>query len=464
MKTIAALSAALLVMGTQYVIGQTRPLPKRPVALSKAADNQWLATSATRSVKDVALYRAASPSVVLILTDDGLGSGALIDASGLILTNKHVVGDATQVLVVFKPSRESAEPVDADIRVGEVVKIDAIADLALIKVPTVPVGHGALRLGDAAAVVIGSDVHAIGHPTGAAWTYTTGIISQLRPSYEWGYDDEPFLHKADIVQTQTPISPGSSGGPLINDAGAMVGVNTFLNGGAQNLNFAVGLRDITAFIVRVGNRPGVPRPAPSPSASSSNSANLADAVDITDVSAPYPSVSPATFRLTLVNSSALVVREVHIGSVDGATPNGRCPSDEAGYRIVRGFEGQLAPGGTSVVTGDFTATAKFFCVVRASTNAPASQPPPPRSDTAQLSVTVVRNGSFWVVTNESGREWQSCSLRFGASRAIFGPLAQRGIAIVQVKEFSPPVGRTYFSGLSVAEVACLGGRVTVTVR
>ena len=384
MKQYVALSAALLVISTQYVIGQTRPLPARPVALSKAADNRWLAPSATRSLKDIALFRAASPSVVLIVTDDSLGSGALIDASGLILTNSHVVGDATEIVVVFKPAREGAEPAMADMRIGEVVKTDLTSDLALIKVPTVPVGHGVLRLGDAAAVAIGSDVHAIGHPSGAAWTYTTGIVSQLRPNYEWTTEGKSFTHKADVVQTQTPISPGSSGGPLVNDAGVLVGVNTFINTVAQNQNFAVGLKDIKAFIGRTGNRDGIARPAPPTPASSSNAPDLTSSIVLSDssivlsdISAPYPLVSPATFRLTLVNSSALMVREVVIGSLDVATRT--CPEGEASYRALRSFGGLLPSGGTTVVTGEFTANAKIFCVVRVQAESPQRTTAPPPS-------------------------------------------------------------------------------------
>ena len=76
MKTVTVVFAALLVIGAQSVIGQTTPVPQRPVALSKAADNRWLAPSVTRSLKHIALFRAASPSVVLIVTDDSLGSAA----------------------------------------------------------------------------------------------------------------------------------------------------------------------------------------------------------------------------------------------------------------------------------------------------------------------------------------------------------------------------------------------------
>ena len=87
---------------------------------------------------------------------------------------------------------------------------------------------------------IGDDVEAVGHPKGEMWTYTRGYISQVRADYEWSYN-EAFILKADVVQTQTPISTGNSGGPLFNRQGKLVGVNTMVTEG-QNLNFAVSTR------------------------------------------------------------------------------------------------------------------------------------------------------------------------------------------------------------------------------
>ena len=84
---------------------------------------------------------------------------------------------------------------------------------------------------------IGDFFEAVGHPRGQMWTYTRGYISQVRANYEWSYD-EKFTLKADVVQTQTPISAGNSGGPLFNREGKLVGINTLIRSG-QNLNFAV---------------------------------------------------------------------------------------------------------------------------------------------------------------------------------------------------------------------------------
>jgi S1-C subfamily serine protease len=210
-------------------------------------------TGVSRSAKDAQIYRAISPSVVLIVVKDGLGSGSLLSTTGEILTNNHVVKGYSNVAVVFKPSIEGAQPTRDDIRIGQVVKFDEIADLALIKVSEVPAGRSPIRLGSSDEISVGADVHAIGHPTGETWTYTTGIISQYRMSYAWSADGDEVKHKADIIQTQTPINPGNSGGPLISDTGNLIGVNSF-KGAGEALNFAVSVDEVKRFLLRSGNR------------------------------------------------------------------------------------------------------------------------------------------------------------------------------------------------------------------
>lgn len=195
-----------------------------------------------RGARETQIYKMHSRAVVLVATKDGLGSGSLIDPSGMILTNWHVIKGYSTVAVIFKPIIEGKEPTKTDMRRGVVIRVDEVADLALIKVDSVPVGVTPIALGQIADVAVGADVHAIGHPTGEAWTYTKGIVSQVRQNYEWTSETHK-LHKAHVIQTQTPINPGNSGGPLITNDGKLVGVNSFKSKG-EGLNFAVAVDDV----------------------------------------------------------------------------------------------------------------------------------------------------------------------------------------------------------------------------
>jgi Trypsin-like peptidase domain len=131
--------------------------------------------------------------------------------------------------------------------VASVVATDHKRDLTLIKVDRIPSEAHPIVVGDSTRLQVGSDVHAIGHPEGQFWTYTRGFVSQIRPSFEW------LGHKADVIQTQTPIAPGSSGGPLIDNNGKLVGVNAFLQKGEGFLNYAVASDEVSAFMAHALN-------------------------------------------------------------------------------------------------------------------------------------------------------------------------------------------------------------------
>ena len=200
----------------------------------------------TRGAREAEIYSSLSPAVVLVLTNEGVGSGSLIDSKGTILTNWHVIEGYGTVGVVFKPKNEGAKVSFDSAIMADVVRVDEIADLAMLRLRDLPTGVAPVPLGTMDEVVVGADVHAIGHPTGESWTYTRGFVSQLRKDYEWAYD-EILDHRADVIQTQTPINPGNSGGPLISSNGRLVGVNSFKAEG-EALNFAVSIDEVRRFL------------------------------------------------------------------------------------------------------------------------------------------------------------------------------------------------------------------------
>jgi S1-C subfamily serine protease len=218
------------------------------IAAGSAFLKEYKSNVGTRGPRDIAVYRDAAPAVVLVVTKEGFGSGSLL-ANKTILTNWHVVRGHRQVNVIFKPTDPFGKPSNDDLVAAQVIKIDSVHDLALLRPKAVP-SHliNPIKVAPQDNIEVGEDVHAIGHPTGEAWTYTTGVISQIRPDYEWTGGPNDVQHHATVIQTQTPINPGNSGGPLLADDGQLVGVNAFITTDTQGLNFAVSAKDVRAFM------------------------------------------------------------------------------------------------------------------------------------------------------------------------------------------------------------------------
>jgi len=198
-----------------------------------------------RSGPGAKVLREAAPGVVLVLTNQGRGSGVVLSQQGEIITNWHVIDGAKWIGVFLKPP--AGQPLSPSFYEARLVRIDQIADLALIQLRHAPSNLTALPLGDGRSIEVGSSVHAIGHPEGAYWTYTQGVISQVRADYRWTGDDK-VQHVATVVQTQTPINPGNSGGPLLDDNANVIGVNSFRAPGNEGLNFAIGVDEIKRFL------------------------------------------------------------------------------------------------------------------------------------------------------------------------------------------------------------------------
>lgn len=210
----------------------------------------------TRSPEGPKLYKQTVTGTVLVVTESGLGSGVRV-AKGLIVTNFHVVrGNEDAAILFWKPDLTDIPAVDA-VNVKEwvyaiVLDGDPIRDLALLGVDPKEVPQQAriiksARLSD---ISIGQDVFAIGHPEGLFWSYTEGVVSQIRPNYVW--KSKYSNHKATIIQTQTPISFGSSGGPLFDQRGRLVGLNTA--GRATGLYFAVAVNEVNTFVFNAISR------------------------------------------------------------------------------------------------------------------------------------------------------------------------------------------------------------------
>ncbi|WP_170769526.1 DegQ family serine endoprotease [Ruegeria lacuscaerulensis] len=155
----------------------------------------------------------------------GLGSGFVLDEAGYIITNHHVVDNATTVTVRLYDDRTF----DA-----EIIGTDPLTDIAVLKIDA-DAGLQAVELGDSDVIRVGEDVVAIGNPFGLSSTVTTGIVSAKGRNISQG----PY---AEFIQTDAAINKGNSGGPLFNMDGEVVGVNSAIyspSGGSVGLGFAV---------------------------------------------------------------------------------------------------------------------------------------------------------------------------------------------------------------------------------
>jgi S1-C subfamily serine protease len=212
---------------------------------------------------NIRVYRTTSPAVVNIITTavaydfflnpvpkEGTGSGAIIDRSGHVLTNFHVVDGARRLEVTLADgSKWPAQPVGAD----------PSNDLAVIKIDAPVEKLTVIPLGDSSKLIVGQKVLVIGNPFGFERTLTVGIISSLGRSIR---ADNGRLIRG-IIQTDAAINPGNSGGPLLNSSGEVIGVSTAIfspSGGSVGVGFAVPINTAKRIIPELINRGYVARP------------------------------------------------------------------------------------------------------------------------------------------------------------------------------------------------------------
>lgn len=162
------------------------------------------------------------PSVPHKFESMGTGSGVIIRADGFILTNNHVVGKSSDIKVTLNDKRVFS---------GRVVGRDGFSDLALVKIDAdnLPVA----KFGSSKDIRPGDWAIAIGSPLGLDHTVTMGIVSAL------GRSLGELNNNVDLIQTDAAINPGNSGGPLLNIHGEVIGINTAMRSGAQNIGFAI---------------------------------------------------------------------------------------------------------------------------------------------------------------------------------------------------------------------------------
>ncbi len=170
--------------------------------------------------------------------EEGAGSGFVLDDTGHIITNNHVVASANTISVIFYNGIEIA---------AETVGTDPYSDLAVIQADHLPEGVIPLALGDSDAVEVGEWVVAIGNPFGQQSSMTTGIVSAVGRTISAG--STPFSIPQ-AIQTDAAINPGNSGGPLLNLEGQIIGVNAQIATGGISANAGVGFA-IPSNIVRL---------------------------------------------------------------------------------------------------------------------------------------------------------------------------------------------------------------------
>jgi len=156
-----------------------------------------------------------------------LGSGTIINAGGIVLTNDHVVSGASKIIATTKSGQEYE---------CDVVGADKDNDLAVLRIRGARPGLPTIPMGTSSDLLIGETVVAIGNPFGLSNTVTAGVVSAVGRTVPEENRERVFT---DFIQTDASINPGNSGGPLVNVDGNLIGINTAIVGGASGIGFAI---------------------------------------------------------------------------------------------------------------------------------------------------------------------------------------------------------------------------------
>lgn len=230
------------------------PQQVEPVVVNDPPQVTELVT-ANLETQFIEIYNRVNPAVVhiFVFDEDGLlgtGSGFVIDQSGNVVTNNHVVADGSEYEVVFA----SGERRRATLRGA-----DVDSDLAVIQVATLPEGIQPVPLGDSSQLQVGQFVIAIGNPFGEAGSMSIGVISGLgRTIASQRVVAGGNFSIPQVIQTDAAINPGNSGGPLLNLSGEVIGVNSAIlstSGANSGVGFSIpvnAVRNIAPALIAEG--------------------------------------------------------------------------------------------------------------------------------------------------------------------------------------------------------------------
>ena len=246
--------AAIVIGGSGVAVGATVAEPAASGSTASATLGPPVLGSSAGTASYAGVVRQVLPSVVLIRTPDGLGSGVVLDRSGNIVTNAHVAGSATKFQVQVAG--------DTTPRTAQLVGAYPPDDLAVIRAED-PSGLQPATFGDSDRVQAGDVVLAIGNPLGLSGSVTQGIISATdRAVTEPAAQGSAAATLPGAIQTSAPINPGNSGGALVSTSGQVIGIPTLAaaspQGGApaQGIGFAIPsnlARDIATQIIESGH-------------------------------------------------------------------------------------------------------------------------------------------------------------------------------------------------------------------
>ncbi|MEV0591309.1 S1C family serine protease [Nonomuraea cavernae] len=252
-KIVAGIATAVLLTGCAASVPTSVASPSPGATTPAATPSATVSQHGLEAAYEQVIHDVL-PSIVQITTKVGLGSGIVYDTAGHIITNAHVVGEATRMKVTLATGGTERD--------AKLVKSFAPGDLAIIKVDDTK-GLTPAKFGDSAKLRVGQVVLAMGNPLGLSGSVTNGIISALgRTVSEPEEPGSPAATIANAIQTSAAINPGNSGGALVDLTGQVIGIPTLsavdpnLSGGAANgIGFAIPSNtatDIAEQIVRDG--------------------------------------------------------------------------------------------------------------------------------------------------------------------------------------------------------------------